>query len=73
MPKGETEDLLLFVVPNAHHLTTLNGCHRDVGHQGHYHTLSLLQEHFWWPGMANQIQQANKSCMHCLQHEGDLS
>ena len=25
--KGETEDLLLFVVPGAHHVATLNGCH----------------------------------------------
>ena len=27
-PKGETEDLLLFVVPRAHCVTTLNGCHK---------------------------------------------
>ena len=47
IPKGETKDLLLFVVPKAHHVTTLNGCHRDAGHQGHEHTLSLLGECFW--------------------------
>ena len=47
MPKAETEDLLLFVVPRANHVTTLNGCHRDAGHQGHDHALSLLQECFW--------------------------
>ena len=46
MPKGENEDLLLFMVPKAHWTVALNGCHRDVGHQGHDHTLSLLQEHF---------------------------
>ena len=46
-PKGETKDLLLFVVPKAHHVATLNGCHQDVGHQGHDHTLSLLWECFW--------------------------
>ena len=34
MPKGKTEDLLLFMVPKAHHVATLNGCHQDVGHQG---------------------------------------
>ena len=72
MPKGKTEDLLLFVVPKAHQVTTLNGCHRDVGHQGCDHTLSLLQEHFWWPGMINQMQQPIESCMYCLQHEGDI-
>ena len=71
MPKGETEDLLLFVVPKAHCVTTLKGCHRDAGHQGHDHTLSLLREHFWWPGMINQIQQSIKNCVHCLHHEGD--
>ena len=42
MPKSENEDLLLFIVPKAHQVTTLNGCHRDAGHQGHDHTLSLL-------------------------------
>ena len=47
MSKGENEDLLLFKVPKAHWTATLNGCHQDAGHQGHDHTLSLLQEHFW--------------------------
>ena len=72
MPKGKTEDLPLFVVPKAHWVATLNGCHRDVGHQGCDHTLSWLWEHFWWPGMINQMQQSIKYCVHCLQHEGDL-
>ena len=53
MPKGKNEDLLLFVVPKAHQVTTLNRCHRDTGHQGHDHMLSLLQEHFCWLGMAS--------------------
>ena len=69
----ETEDLLLFMVPRAHCVATLNGYHRDAGHQECDHTLSLLQEHFWWPGMANQIWLSIKSCVCCLQHEGDLS
>ena len=49
------------------------GCHRHAGHQGHDHTLSLLQECFWWPGMTNQMWQSIKTCMHCFQHEGGLS
>ena len=73
MPKGETKNLLLLIVPKAHWFTTLNGCHRDAGHQGCRCTLSLLWEHFWWLGMANQMQQSIKSCAHCLQHEGNLS
>ena len=72
MPKGETKDLLLFIAHKAHCVATLNGCHRDAGHQGHDCTLSLLWECFWWPGMVNQMQQSIKSCAHCLQHEGNL-
>ena len=72
MPKGKIKDLLLFVVPKAHRVTTLNGCHRDAGHQGHDHTLSLLWKHIWWLGMINQMQQSIKSHVYCLQHEGTL-
>ena len=69
-PKGEDEDLLLFVVPRAHWIATLKGCHWDMGHQGHDCTLSLLQECFWWPGMVNQMRQVTKTYRHCLQCEG---
>ena len=31
-PKGEDEDLLLFVVPKVHQTAALNGCHWDAGH-----------------------------------------
>ena len=72
MPKGENEDLLLFVVPKAHQTATLNGCHSDAGHKGHDHTLSLLQEHFWWSGMAKQMRQTIRTCTCCLQYEGGL-
>ena len=48
----------------------MNGCHRDAEHQGPDHTLSLLQEHFRWPGMAKQMRQVIKACRCCLQYEG---
>ena len=74
MPKGESKDLLLFVVPKVHWVaTTLNRCHRDAGHQGCDCTLSLLQECIWWPEMTSQMWQSIRTCMHCLQHEGSLS
>ena len=73
MPKGKNEDLLLFVVPKVHQITAWNGCHRDAGHQGHDHTLSLLLEHFWWPGMTSQMWQSIRTCVHCLQPEGGFS
>ena len=30
MPKGENEDLLLFMVPKVHWTATLNGCRQDA-------------------------------------------
>ena len=71
-PKGENEDLLLFMVLKVHWTATLNGCHQDAGHQGHDSILSLLQEHFWWPGMAKQMRQVIRAYTHCLQYEGDI-
>ena len=70
--KGKNEDLLLFVVPKAHCLAALNGCHQDAGHQGCDHTLSLLEEYFWWPGMTKQMRQSIRACTCCLQYEGGL-
>ena len=61
------------LVPKAHWVAALNRCHRDEGHRGHNHTLFLLREHFWWPGMTNQMWQSIKTCVHCLQHEVSLS
>ena len=72
MPEEENEDLLLFIVPKAHQTAALNGCHQDVGHQGHDCTLSFLQECFWWPGMAKQMRQTIRACTHCLQYKGGL-
>ena len=70
MPKGENEDLLLFIVLKVHQTATLNGCHQDAGHQGCDNTLSLLQEHFWWPGIAKQMRQVIRAYTCCLQYEG---
>ena len=69
-PKGENEDLLLFLVPKTQQTAAQNGCHRDAGHQGCDCTLSLLQGCFWWPGMAKQMRQVIKACRHCLQYKG---
>ena len=39
-------------------------------HHSHDHTLSLLQECFWWPGMAKQMRQTIRALhTHCLQYE----
>ena len=60
------------MVPRVHRVAALNGYHQDAGHQGCDCTLSLLQEHFWWPGMTSQMWQSIKIWTHFLQHEGSL-
>ena len=63
MPKGESDR------PSTLHSSLRPivspprmGAIENPGHQGCDCTLSLLWEHFWWPGMANQMQQSIKSC-----------
>ena len=70
MPTGELEEVLQFVVPKAHRVAAMNGCHWDAGHQGQQQTFCLLHDQFWWPGMSAQIQKAISSCEQCIQHEG---
>ena len=67
---GGLEEMMQFLVPTAHRVAAMNGCHRDTGHQGQQRTLSLLQDCFWWPGMAMQMQRAISGCERCIQHEG---
>ena len=40
----------------------MNGCHQDAGHQCQQWMLYLLQDQFWWPGMAMQMQKAISNC-----------
>ena len=72
MPKEENVDLLLFVGSKTQWTSAFNGYHQDAGHQGHDHTLSLLQECFWWPGMVKQMRQVIMACKCCLQYEGGI-
>ena len=57
----ELEEAMQFVVPMAHRVVAMYGCHRDMGHQGQWQTLYLLQDQFWWPGMAMQLQKVISS------------
>ena len=66
----ELEEALQFAVPTAHRTAAMNRCHRDVGCQGQWWTLSLLQDQFWWPGIVMQMQKAISGCVRCIQHEG---
>ena len=50
--KQSGEEVFQFVVPTPHQGAALDGCHHEAAHQGQRHSLSLIQECFWWPGMA---------------------
>ena len=69
-PTGELEEVLLFMVPRAHWVPAMKGCHHYAGNQGQQQTMSLLNDQFWWPGMATQMQRAIRCCEWCIQHEG---
>ena len=50
--QGQADEIVFqFIVPQRHQGATLDGCHREAGHQGQCHSTALMQECFWWPGM----------------------
>ena len=58
-----------FVVPQRHWGATLDGCHREVTHQGQCRSTALMQECFWWPGMTQDLRNHIKKCGHCRKYE----
>ena len=69
-PTGKLEEVLQFIVPKAHWVTAMNGCHHNAGHQGQQQTLCLLHDQILWSRMATQMQKVISSCKQCLQHDG---
>ena len=63
------ETVFQFVVPQIHRSAALDGCHREAAHQGQHHSLSLMQERFWWPGMAHDLRNRIKKCGRCRKFE----
>ena len=52
MWQGPADEIVFqFIFPQRHWSTTLDGCHREVAHQGQRRSTILMQEHFWWLGM----------------------
>ena len=63
------ETVFQFVVPHGHRSTVLDGCHRKAAHQGQSHSTTLMQEHFWWLGMTQDLRNCIKKCGHCRKYE----
>ena len=50
------------VLPEAFRKQTLWGCHDDLGHFGIEWTIDLLKDHFYWPGMLDDVTRHIKQC-----------
>ena len=68
--QGQTNEVVFqFVVPQRHRGAALDGCHREAAHQGQRRSAALMQEHFWWPGMARDLRNHIKKCSRCRKYE----
>ncbi len=56
------------VVPQQLRHKVLVAAHEGLGHGGVNTTRSLLNKHFTWPGLANDIKKHVQSCDKCLRH-----
>ena len=63
------EIVFQFIVPHGHRSTALDGCHQEAAHQGQHRSTTLMQEHFWWPGMTRDLRNHIKKCGHCRKYE----
>ena len=68
--KANGADVWHFVVPKTHRSMALDGCHCEATHQGQCRSFSLMQEWFWWPGMAHELNNRVKNCALCQKFEG---
>ena len=66
------ETIFQFVVPGRHRSVALDGCHCKAAHQGQRRSASLMQEQFWWPGMARDLRNHIRKCGRCHKFEAAL-
>ena len=62
-PERNTMQLVL---PEALWKHILQGCNDDWGHLGKEQTIDLLRDHFYWPGMMDNMTRHMKQCERCL-------
>ena len=68
--QGQADEIVFqFIVPQRHRGATLDGCHREVAHQGQRRSIAIMQERFWWPGMTHDLRNRIKKCSHCRKYE----
>ena len=63
------ETIFQFVVPQRHRSAAMDGCHHEAAHQGQRRSASLMQERFWWPGMARDLHNRIRKRGRCRKFE----
>ena len=54
------------VLPESFRKQALQGCHDDLGHLRIEWTIDILRDHFYWPGMMEDITRHIKQFKRCL-------
>ena len=57
------------IPPQRHRSAAMDGCHHEAAHQGQRRSASLMQERFWWPGMARDLRNCIRKCGRCRKFE----
>ena len=64
--KNHSEQIFQFVLPKNFTCKVILAFHDHNGHLGMERTLGLLQEWFFWPKMAEDVQTHIHTCDQCL-------
>ena len=62
---GSSQFHQLVVLPAAERLSLISQAHDQLGHKGFYLTCRTLTDHFWWPGIHQDIAWFVKTCHEC--------
>ena len=60
--KKEDQEVYQLVLPQEYCKMELQGLHDNTGHLGIEKTLKFVQEQFFWPKMAKDVEDYVKSC-----------
>uniref|UniRef100_A0A3Q1HDU2 Gypsy retrotransposon integrase-like protein 1 n=1 Tax=Acanthochromis polyacanthus TaxID=80966 RepID=A0A3Q1HDU2_9TELE len=65
----EDSPVYQLVLPKQYHQRAMQGVHDEVGHLGYDRALHLARARFYWPRMAQSIEEKCKQCPRCLRRK----
>ncbi len=68
--KDKDSPVYQLVLPYQYHERAMQGVHDEVGHLGFDRALHLARARFYWPRMAQAIENKCKECPRCLMRKG---